>query len=1008
MGSQKKGRFWRICRVYFRRFRISVWLLVLTLLAAVVYLNQVGLPDLVKRPLLRKLKERGVDLQFSRLRLSWYEGIVAENVRFGPADQQFSPHLKVADVEVRLNWAALRHLQVQIDSLMLRQGRVTWAFSDTNPAVRELSVTNIQTDLRFLPDDQWVLDNFRAQVAGATLQLSGMVTNASAVRDWKIFQGQQPASRSAKLWEARLRSIANTLNDIHFSAPPELRVNVRGDALDLRTFSMLLSVSAPGAQTPWGTIVDGRFAARLFSVDSNGLSRAELDLRATAAETAWGSITNASLSVNLASAEGQTNEVKGQLKLTAAQAHTPWAEGSNALFTATWIHSITNLIPLSGQGTLACDFVKTPWASATEIQLNGQLAPAVDSGAVETRDPSWAWWTNLQPYRLSWDCRFADLKSPKLTASRIACAGDWQPPTLIMTNLQAAVWGGQLGARGQVDVATRAASLNLDCACDVHQLAPFLPDDAQSWLANFSWPSLPALRADLSLTLPAWTNLQANVREEVLPSVRVQGEVNLPGGAAFRNVQVSSVRSHFVYSNQCWFLPDFVLARPEGRLELEQRFDERTQDFYTRLSSNIDPSFVRPLLSEPTQRAFDLLVFSNPPAVTLEIRGRAQDPATITAAGGISASNLTFRGESFSAVRAEVHYTNHVIRFLAPRVDIGNRYVQAEGLALDLDSQFVFLTNGFSTVEPMVIARAIGSHVARDIQDYQFGVPPTARVHGSIPLRGEEGADLHFDLAGGPFHWWKFNVPHITGHVHWFGLHLTLTNVQAEFYHGVAFGDAAFDFPRDQPTDFRFALTGTNVLLQSLMHDLSPATNQPEGRFSASLQVTKANSENWQSVFGFGEAHLRDGLLWDFPIFGVFSPILNGITPGLGNSRASAATASFVITNGVIRTSDLEIRSTGMRIQYRGTVNLESQLNARVDAELLRDMWLVGPLVSTVFWPVTKLFEYKVSGTLGEPRTDPVFMIPKILLMPFHPLKTLKGLKEENPNSNPNFSPLPP
>lgn len=115
-----------------------------------------------------------------------------------------------------------------------------------------------------------------------------------------------------------------------------------------------------------------------------------------------------------------------------------------------------------------------------------------------------------------------------------------------------------------------------------------------------------------------------------------------------------------------------------------------------------------------------------------------------------------------------------------------------------------------------------------------------------------------------------------------------------------------------------------------------------------------------------------------------------------------------MITNGVVRTGDLEIRSTGMRLLYRGTVNLDGQLSARVDAELLRDMWLVGPLVSTVFWPVTKLFEYKVNGTLADPRSQPVFILPKLMLLPFHPFRTLKGLRPEDPNSNPNFSPLPP
>jgi hypothetical protein len=229
-----------------------------------------------------------------------------------------------------------------------------------------------------------------------------------------------------------------------------------------------------------------------------------------------------------------------------------------------------------------------------------------------------------------------------------------------------------------------------------------------------------------------------------------------------------------------------------------------------------------------------------------------------------------------------------------------------------------------------------------------------------------------------------------------------------DFYHGNAFGWAAFDFPQTPGTDFQFMLNATNVLLQSLMADLSTQTNHLEGRLSGSLVVTKANSENWQTVFGHGDAHLQDGLLWDIPLFGIFSPVLNGISPGLGNSRASAATTRFIITNGVIRANDLEIRSTGMRLAYRGTVNLESQVNARVDAELLRDMWLVGPLVSTMLWPVTKLFEYRVTGNLSDPRTEPVFIIPKIMLMPFHPFRTLKGLRPEDPNSNPNFSPLPP
>jgi hypothetical protein len=192
------------------------------------------------------------------------------------------------------------------------------------------------------------------------------------------------------------------------------------------------------------------------------------------------------------------------------------------------------------------------------------------------------------------------------------------------------------------------------------------------------------------------------------------------------------------------------------------------------------------------------------------------------------------------------------------------------------------------------------------------------------------------------------------------------------------------------------------------MSDIGSRSNHLEGHLSGRLVVTKANSDSMQSVSGFGELHLRDGLIWDIPLFGIFSPVLNGISPGLGNSRANAGTSSFVITTGVLRSDDLEIRSTGMRLLYHGTVDFDGHLNARVEAELLRDVWLVGPLVSTLFWPVSKMFEYRVSGTLAEPKSEPVFIVPKLMTLPFLPFRALKGLVPEDQNLHPEFSPVPP
>ena len=58
-------------------------LTVFALVCAVVWFNRVGLPDFLKRPLVQTLREHGVELEFSRLRLRISRGLVADNVRIG-------------------------------------------------------------------------------------------------------------------------------------------------------------------------------------------------------------------------------------------------------------------------------------------------------------------------------------------------------------------------------------------------------------------------------------------------------------------------------------------------------------------------------------------------------------------------------------------------------------------------------------------------------------------------------------------------------------------------------------------------------------------------------------------------------------------------------------------------------------------------------------------------------------------------------------------------------------
>ena len=78
-------------------------------------------------------------------------------------------------------------------------------------------------------------------------------------------------------------------------------------------------------------------------------------------------------------------------------------------------------------------------------------------------------------------------------------------------------------------------------------------------------------------------------------------------------------------------------------------------------------------------------------------------------------------------------------------------------------------------------------------------------------------------------------------------------------------------------------------------------------------------------------------------------------------------------------------------MDYQGSVDFMSNLDARMQARILKDSGAFGPLISAVLWPLTKMFEYRLTGTLGEPVAEPVH-IPKFLLLALEPFKALQGI----------------
>jgi hypothetical protein len=890
--------FWRKCRITFRWFRFTVWLLALVLIGAFFWLNRVGLPDFLKTRLVDAMRQQGVDLEFSRMRLSFVRGLVADDVRAGEPGPERGASFAARFVQLELDYDALWHRRLALDGLVLRDGTFTLPLSPTNA----LSLTNLQTALRFGTNDTWTIDQLRGDFAGVRININGEMTHAREVLKWPFFAGGTGSYRGAAV--ASLKDFSDVVRLIQFQGEPQVRLKISGDGHDIHSIVVRLDAVADGVRTPW-------FDAKVF--------------QAAAALT----------------------------------------------------------------------------------------APA---GAPTNNSATIGFWKNLQPFRLAWSARLGKLRSEKLDADAVVCAGAWAAPSLGVTNLSAQLGRGSLDAEALLNVVSRKLEFKVNAGFDPHAIGKLFAAETRTKLAKISWAQPPRLKAAGSLRLPPWTNTAAvDWHFDIEPSVQIAGELACTN-VSVAALTVDSVRTHFRYDDLILGLPDLAIKQGKTELLLSGEESEATKNFRFALSGGIDAASVRPLLTDSNAvSGFELLSAPEPLVLALLTEGNLRSLETLAVTGRVALANFTVRGQTIESVAGQLAYTNKVLRFFHPelRRELGTQRMTADEIVLKLKEPGIGFTNGFSTADPMFLAQAIGPKTAQMLEPYHFLKPPTARVNGCLPLRNfvepqdTVGTDMRFDVVEGvPFQWLNLNSTNMTGTIHWMGPVLILTNMQMEFYGGTGEAEAYFDFtPPHVGADYHFTVSVTNVNLHQFATQVASPTNRLEGTVAGRLAVTWADTRYLESWIGSGSIKLRDGLLWDVPIFAFMSPVLNAVSPGLGNSRATEASAQFIITNGVIATDSLSIQAQTMRLEYAGTVGFNGNVNAHVTARPLRNMPVVGSVFSTVLWPVSKIFECRVRGQLSNPVVTPLFIpgfIPKILSVPLHPIRSLGELfPTQPPNTNP-------
>jgi hypothetical protein len=1020
MGVKVRRWLLKLCRRGLALVVILTLALLVLALGAAIYLNVAGFPGFLKARIIQSLSGAGLDIGLEEARLAGLRTVVVDRVHLNLASTSAAA---LTNLRIEFNAAGLRKFRLIPEAATIQDGEIRWHLETSNGYPRHALVNNIRIDLE-LPSPQRQVARFSGLYQNCQLHGILSLTNASALRGWRT----RPVEPDAKQWRQQLTELLIELQDVRFAngssitvhgaldgnEPNSLRAEIQLSVPEARSGNWTLSqVEVKGTAAPWpgGTRIDLRvesgraetsmgdvrqvhIGATIVGSITNGVpDQIEWDLQ-TASFSA-NSLTGQSLTITGRTSPGTENNMRARsrLKLGFTGISGDWGRVEAGVLTATTDHGWRGL-PVSGDWRLAAERIETTLGMAMRAEMSGRVSSCTSS--VPMDEENWGYWRWFSPFELDWSCRLEQITSPhEVTVESIDCAGSWRAPKLEINNLRAELCEGKLEGTARMDVVTRELMSSASMNFDVHKISQLLTPNSRRWLSQYNWEKPPFVTGETRLIMPAWTNTHPNWREEVLPTMLLDGAFIGTNGS-FRAMPVAFASSRFSLSNFVWRLPDLVVKRPDGEALLDYTGDMRTQDYYWRVEGIADPRAVLPLVEEPVRKALAEFEFSEPVCVSGEIRGRWHEPETVGFHGRIAARDFVFRGERCDELAATVQFTNMFLALTDGFARQGRQHATAPAGGYDLAGGLIYMTNVISTMDPAMVTKLIGPKTRAALEPYHFEQPPTVRINGQLPVLDLTKADALFELAGETLQFRRFNLTFVTADVHWRGQALSISNLHSGFYNGALFWQGDFDFSADPGTDYRFYADFDHVDLRGLLSDLGEAVIRVDGHLDGQLVISSANTQDLGTWQGDGHLRLQDGFLWDIPIFGFFSPVLDAIVPGLGNSPVSAGKATFDIRDGVLRTSDLELLSPALRLRYYGAVDYQGRVDARMQAEILRDAWGVGPVLSFLLRPISKAFEYKITGTFQQPKSEPVH-IPRFLLWPLQPVRTVKEILGLNP-----------
>ncbi len=284
-----------------------------------------------------------------------------------------------------------------------------------------------------------------------------------------------------------------------------------------------------------------------------------------------------------------------------------------------------------------------------------------------------------------------------------------------------------------------------------------------------------------------------------------------------------------------------------------------------------------------------------------------------------------------------------------------------------------------SGIYPPALFRMVGfqpEHVL--LSRCRYEGPSFIAGDGMIGIGNHDRDDFRFSFIGENFSFEPFTATRCRVDGYAKGREYHATNAVAEFCGGSVSGGLEFELPQedDGAVSYKIELHLQQADFSEMLGQLQvERAAEVSGIVGGSIRVAGMfNEDALREAQGEGTVRIRRGHIFRLPIFGGLSEVMSRIVPGLDFVlRQSDADADYHVSDGYLVTRKATAQGDVFSLEGSGRYDMvNDQLDYSVQVKLMKEHTLVARILRTLTYPISKLLEFRLRGSLSEPHWYPV------------------------------------